>query len=282
MHRTTSAIIEEMESLGRSRSTIKAYSAVIEKFYYHHRKSPADLTGEDAHHYLCHLFRVEEVSGSVYNTHLSALRFLYKNVLEISTDFGKIPRYKRGKTLPVVLSLKEIGRVIEVTDNLKHRTLLMTAYSGGLRVSEVCQLRVFDIDSELMRIRVRNGKGRKDRYVMLSESLLPPLREYYKAYRPKVWLFTSENGEKPLDVRTAQRVFKKSKRKAAIRKPASFHSMRHSFATHLLESGAELCYIQQLLGHASITTTQIYTKITTTGATSIRSPLDYLPLSSRG
>ncbi|MCP3959875.1 MAG: tyrosine-type recombinase/integrase [bacterium] len=278
MHRTTSAIIEELESLGRSRATVKAYSAATEKFYFYHRKSPADLTTKDAHGYLCNLFRVQKVSSSVYNTHLYALRFLYKNVLEKSTDFGKIPRHKRGKTLPVVLSLNEMARVIEVTPNLKHRTLLMTAYSGGLRVSEVCQLRVFDIDSELMQIRVRNGKGRKDRYVMLSESLLPPLREYYKAYRPKIFLFTSANGQKPLDTRTAQKVFARSKKAAGIRKPASFHSMRHSFATHLLEAGAELCHIQKLMGHASITTTQIYTKITTTGATSVRSPLDYLRL----
>ena len=278
MHRTTLAVIEELESLGRSPSTVKAYSAATERFYEYHRKSPADLTCEDAHNYLCHLSRVQKVSGAVYNANLYALRFLYKNVLEKSTDFGKVPHHKRGKTLPVTLSLNEMERIFEATDNLKHRTLLMTAYSGGLRVSEVCHLRVFDIDSELMRIRVRNGKGRKDRYVMLAQSILPRLREYYRAYRPKVWLFTSANGEKPLDVRTAQKVFIKSKKRAGIRKPASFHSMRHSFATHLLEAGAELCYIQELLGHASIKTTQIYTKITTTGATSIRSPLDHLSL----
>ncbi len=278
MHRTTSAIIEELESLGRSRTTVQAYSAVTERFYFYHRKSPADLTNEDAHDYLCDLFRVQKVSGSVYNTNLCALRFLYKNVLEKSTDFGKIPRQKRGKTLPVVMSLNEMGRVFEVTTNLKHRTLLMTAYSGGLRVGEVCRLQIFAIDSELMRIRVRNGKGRKDRYVMLAENLLLPLREYYKIYRPKVWLFTSANGEKPLATRTAQKVFARSKKKAGIRKPVSFHSMRHSFATHLLEAGADLSYIQALLGHASITTTQIYTKVTITGATSIRSPLDYLRL----
>ncbi len=279
MDRTTLAVIESLESLGRSRSTVKAYSAAVEKFYYHHRKSPADLTAEDAHDYLCDLYRIKKVSGAIYNTHLAALRFLYKNVLEASTDFGKIPHPKRGKTLPVVLGPREIEKIFQATTNLKHRTLLMTAYSGGLRVSEACHLRVFDIDSELMRIRVRNGKGRKDRYVMLSESLLPRLREYYKYYRPKVWLFISANGEKPLDVRTAQRVFMKSRKKAGIRKPATFHTLRHSFATHLLETGAELCYIQKLLGHASITTTQIYTKVTTTGATSIRSPLDHLRLS---
>ena len=278
MHKTTSAIIEELESLSRSPATINAYSAATEKFYSYHRKSSADLTTEDGYDFLWHLFKVKKVSGSVYNTHLYALSFLYKNVLEKSLDFGKVPHHKRGKTLPVIMSLNEMRRLIEVTDNLKHRTLLMTSYSGGFRVSEVCQLRVLDIDSELMNIHVRNAKGGKDRYVMLSENLLPRLREYYRVYRPKVWLFTSANGEKPLDIRTAQRVFEKSKKKAGIRKPASFHSMRHSFATHLLEGGAELCHIQQLLGHASIKTTQIYAKVTTTGATSIRSPFDYLQL----
>ncbi len=278
MHRTTSAVIDELESLGRSPNTVAAYSRAVEKFSYHHRKAPSDLTAEDANRYLCHLYRVEKVSGSVYHTNVWALRFLYKQVLELPPDFGKIPKHKRGKTLPVVFSLGEVGRVIEAVDNPKHRTLLMTAYSGGLRVGEVCQLRVFDIDSELMHIRVRNGNVCKDRYVMLGEGRLPALRGYYRAYRPKVWLFSSAAGDKPLCPRTAQRVFTKAKKKAGIRKPASFHTLRHSFATHLLEAGAELRYIQELLGHASIKTTEKYTKVTTTGATSIRSPLDYIPL----
>ncbi|MCP4897912.1 MAG: tyrosine-type recombinase/integrase [bacterium] len=279
MDRTTSAIIEELESLGRSKNTVEAYSRAVEKFSCHHRKPPSDLTCEDAYAYLCNLYRVEKVSGSVYHTHVCALRFLYKQVLEVPPDFGKIPRHKKGKTLPVVFSLNEVGSVIGVVDNLKHRTLLATAYSGGLRVGEVCRLRVFDIDSELMQIRVRNGKGCKDRYVMLSENLLPGLRDYYRAYRPKVWLFSSSAGDKPLDVRTAQRVFAAAKKKAGIRKPASFHTLRHSFATHLLEAGAELRHIQVLLGHSSIRTTEKYTRVTSTGATSIRSPLDYVPLS---
>ncbi len=276
MHRTTSAVIEELESLGRSEHTVKAYSRAVEKFSYHHRKPPSDLTSKDAYDYLCHLYRVEKVSGSVYHTHVCALRFLYKQVLELPPEFGKIPRHKKGKTLPVVLSLNEVARLLEVVDNHKHRTLLATAYSGGFRVGEVCQLRVFDIDSDLMRIRVRNGKGCKDRYVMLSEELLPDLRDYYRAYRPKVWFFPSSAGDKPLDIRTAQRVFTAAKKKAGIRKPASFHTLRHSFATHLLEAGAELRYIQELLGHASIRTTEKYTRVTSTGATSIRSPFDYV------
>ncbi|MCP4964514.1 MAG: tyrosine-type recombinase/integrase [bacterium] len=279
MHRTTYAVIDELESLGRSPSTISAYSKAVEDFSYHHRKAPSDLIGKDAHAYLCHLFRVKKVSGSVYHLHLCALRFLYKEVLELKPDFGKIPKHKKGKTLPVVFSLGEVGRVIESVDNLKHQTLIATAYAGGLRVSEVCRLQVPDIDSELMRIRIRNGKGCKDRYVMLSESLLPRLRTYYRAYRPKLWLFPSAAGDKPLDIRTAQRVFTTAKNKAGIQKPVSFHTLRHSFATHLLETGADLRYIQELLGHASIRTTQMYTKVTTTGATSIRSPLDYVPLS---
>ncbi len=278
MHRTTSAVIEELESLGRSPHTVGAYSRAVEKFSCHHRKAPSDLTCEDANRFLCHLYRVKKVSGSVYHTHVWALRFLYKQVLELPPDFGKIPKHKKGKTLPVVLSPNETGSIFLAVDNLKHRTLLMTAYSGGLRVGEVCQLRVFDIDSELMHIRVRNGKGCKDRYVMLGESLLPPLRDHYRAYRPKVWLFPSAAGDRPLSTRTAQRVFTKAKKRAGIRKPASFHTLRHSFATHLLETGAELRYIQELLGHASIKTTEKYTKVTTTGATSIRSPLDYIPL----
>jgi len=129
-----------------------------------------------------------------------------------------------------------------------------------------------------MVLRVRQGKGKKDRYVMLSESLLPRLRNYYKAFRPKVWLFPSTAGDKPLDSRTAQRIFTAAKKNAGIRKPATFHTLRHSFATHLLEAGAELRYIQELLGHASIRTTQRYTRVTSKGATSLRSPLDYVRL----
>ena len=226
MHRTTSALIEELQALGRSPHTVAVYSKAVEEFSHHHRKAPSDLIGEDAREYLWHLFRVKKVSGSVYHTHLCALRFLYKEVLEQPPDFGKIPRHKKGKTLPVVLSLDETGRIFETVDNLKHQTLLITAYSGGLRVSEVCHLQIPDIDSELMRIRIRNGKGCKDRYVMLAESLLPRLRKYYKACRPKLWLFPAAGGNKPLDVRTAQRVFATAKKNARIRKPASFHTLR--------------------------------------------------------
>lgn len=278
MHLTTKQLREELELRGYTASTIQAYTFAVEKFAAFHRKPAAELTADDARAFLIYLTKERQVSFSFYNTHCSALRFLYDKVLELPNAVVRIPYRRRPKRLPVVLSPTEIKELCHHTPNLKQRCVLMTAYSGGLRVSEVCSLRVSDIDSKRMRIRIRAGKGRKERFVMLADSLLKHLRRYWRHYRPKVWLFPSADGKRPYATRSAQKVFSRAKGRAGIRKDATFHSLRHSFATHLLENGANLLYIQKLLGHSSLHSTQIYTRATTRGATAIRSPLDNLDL----
>ena len=187
-----------------------------------------------------------------------------------------IPRVKRSKKLPVVLSKDEVKRLFDVTVNLKHKAILMTTYSAGLRVDEVTRLKISDIDSGNMQIHIRQGKGDKDRYSLLGESNLKILREYFKVYRPSVWLFPNELSLEPLSTRTAQQVFCDAKNRAGISKDVSIHSLRHSFATHLLKSGVDIVRIQRLLGHTNIQTTSIYLHLTSTDILGVISPLDSL------
>ena len=185
--------------------------------------------------------------------------------------------HKRRRKLPVILSLDEIFRIIATIVNLKHRMMIMTTYSAGLRISELTHLRCHDIDSQEMRILIRSGKGEKGRYVMLSPRLVVDLREYWLAYRPGVWLFPGQDRSQPIGPKTIQRVFKRARDAAGIDKPATPHSLRHSFAVHLLEAGVNLKYIQELLGHSSIQSTLIYLKLAPDCAKAVRSPLDELP-----
>jgi site-specific recombinase XerD len=173
---------------------------------------------------------------------------------------------------------EEVAKLLKVTYNLKHKALLMTAYSAGLRVGEVVRLKVNEIDSKRMQIRVSAGKGAKDRYTLLSATALAVLREYARVYKPKDWLFPGDDGKSHLAERSAQQVFKDSKKKAGILKPATFHTLRHSFATHLLEDGTDIRYIQELLGHDSLETTERYTHVTQKGMERVTSPLDRMQL----
>lgn len=177
--------------------------------------------------------------------------------------------------LPNVLSKEDVKAILEATVNIKHKALLMTIYSGGLRLNEVVHLRLRDIDSKRMVVTVRAGKGKKDREVMLSEALLPILRSYVKAHRPKEYLFEGQDGG-PYSPRSVQQVLKTAMRVAGIKQMASIHTLRHSFATHLLESGTDIRFIQEFLGHQSIKTTEIYTHVTTVTKSKIKSPLDLL------
>jgi integrase/recombinase XerD len=187
----------------------------------------------------------------------SALRFLYRVTLRREDLLVYVPYPRKEKRLPVVLSPEEVSVVLRAVKNRKHRTPLMTIYGSGLRVSEVVKLKVEDIDSARMLIRVRQGKGRKDRRVMLSPVLLKALREYARWYRPAVWLFPGADPEYPLTVSSVQRICKEAGRKSGIGKKVSPHTLRHCFATHMLEDGAELRLIQELLGHESVRTTQL-------------------------
>jgi len=187
---------------------------------------------------------------------------------------GKLPRPRKERKLPVVLARQDVIRLLESVANIKHRALLMLAYSAGLRVSEVVKLRPEDIDANRHMIRIPGGKGQKDRYTVLSEVALEVLREYWRVYRPKKWLFPGSKEGSHITTRTAEKILENARKKAGIPKHITIHTLRHSFATHLLESGTDLRYIQELLGHKSSKTTEIYTHVSERDIGRIKSPLD--------
>lgn len=238
---------------------------------------PEKARREDLRAYLVWMATSGIASAAYCNGARAAIKFLYEVVLKQTDKVSELPVMKRPEQLPEVLSTEEVQRLFRVTPNLKHRALLMVAYSAGLRVSEAAQLRVSDIDSKRMLIRVEGGKGKKDRYTLLSKVALEVLRDYYKAYQPKDWLFRGEDGQGHLAARSAHHVFHDASIRAGIRKPVTFHSLRHSFATHLLENGVDVRYIQELLGHKNVKTTEIYTHVSQSALGRIRSPLDSLP-----
>jgi site-specific recombinase XerD len=235
------------------------------------------LGPEDIRTYQVYLTRDRKLSASSLIVVTAALRFLYKVTLQKPWIVDLIPRPKTPQKLPVILSPEEVAGLFHATTNLKHRTLLMTMYSGGLRVAEVTHLRVRDIDSRRMVIRIEQGKGRKDRYVMLSPYLLSVLREYWKAFRPTDVLFASPKSGRPLSREAVNDAFHRARRRARIHKPVFPYSLRHAYATHLLEGGINLRVIQTLLGHRSLRTTQLYTHVAGSYLQDTQSPLDRLP-----
>jgi len=223
--------------------------------------------------FLRYLVLERKVSTSYQNQAINAVKFYYERVLGGHRKVYLVERPREEKTLPIVLSEKEIGDLLKATENIKHKSILMLAYSAGLRLSELINVKLTDIDSQRMQIRVEQAKGNKDRYSLLSNRLLELLREYFLAYKPKIWLFEGAKGGQ-YSVNSIQAIMKESVKKAGIKKKVSVHTLRHSFATHLLENGTDLRYIQVLLGHASSKTTEVYTHITTKGFDQIKSPLD--------
>ncbi len=262
---------------GNSPKTVKAYVYQARGFL-HFSPFPVDQIDQDlVHNYLVHLKDVRKLSGSTINQALFAIKFMFIEVIHKPWDTNRFRCHKMPQKLPVVLSIEEIFRIVAKVVNLKHRTIIMTTYSAGLRIDEVTHLKCLDIDSDAMRIVIRNAKGQKDRLVMLSPRLLPDLREYWLVYRPGVWLFPGQNRSQPIGPKTVQRAFKRARDEAGIVKPATPHSLRHSFAVHLLEAGVNLKYIQELLGHSSIQSTLRYLKLAPECAKAVRSPLDQLP-----
>ena len=265
-----------MDLKGYSPITTKYYINHVGNFAKYHKKSPNLLGEKEIQEYLHYCITkrclTEGSVGSIY----TALKILYTKVLNRTWDINKIPRIKECRRLPVVLSPEEIKAIFDAAPNIKHKAIFMTIYSAGLRVSEVCNLKVTDIDSKNMSIFIRQGKCKKDRYSLLSELNLQVLREYWKEYKPKEYLFSGRYRTDAITPRSVQRVFQKSKEKAEITKPATVHTLRHSFATHLLDTGTDICYIQRLLGHTRITTTTIYLHLRRMDLLNIKSPLDIL------
>ena len=252
--------IDDLRLKNFSPKTIKVYVHAVAKFARHFGRSPDLLSPEDVREYLVHLLE-RGLARSTCVVVRNALRHLYTDTLGRADVFEKLPRPKRETKLPVVLSREEVHRLFCTVTNLKQKALFMVAYDAGLRLSEIIHLRLEDIDSERMVIRVRQGKGKKDRYARLTPGLLKLLREYWTVYRPKALLFPGATPDKVYDLATPGHLLKKVCRKAGITKRVSMHTLRHSFATHLLEAGTNLRVIQQLLGHDKIQTTSLYTHI---------------------
>lgn len=262
--------------LGRSPKTIQAYAGGVKDFLMHTKKDVEDICADDAYRYLVDLNDGKKLAGATINQRRAALHAFYDNILEKPLPKKVLKYSKRPRRIPQSLSPEEVVALLKATRNLKHRTAFMTMYSAGLRIEEATHLKSPDIDSTNMRIHIRAGKGNKDRRVMLSERLLVNLREYWKQYRPKGWLFPGSNPQQPITASTLQRAFKKALSRARIQKPATPHSLRHSFAIHLLEAGTSLRYIQELLGHNCFQSTMVYLKAVPESATAVKSPLDLL------
>ena len=262
---------------GYSANTIRVY---CQEFHYLLRllgqQAVAELEKKQVCSYLLWLVRKGIYSASRIHTAVNALKFYFEKVLGRDKCFYDLPRPKKPEKLPSVLAEAEIVSLVKKTANLKHRALLMTAYAAGLRVSELVALRLNDIDSKRMMIHIHGGKGKKDRMVPLSRLLLETLRAYVRQFRPAVYLFEGDKGGAPYSSRSAQEVLRQAKQRAGIRKSGSIHSLRHSYATHLLEGGTDIRYIQSFLGHKSLATTMIYTHVGQLKIESIQSPLDKL------
>ncbi len=263
-----------MELKGLSPRTQKTYRLCVRRFVAHFGRSPEALGTEDIRSYLHYLLRERQVSASSVNQHYSALKFIYETTLGLEWQATQIPRTKRPKKLPVILSQDEVRGLLASVRTVKHRSLLATIYSGGLRLMEALELRVADIDSDRILIRVRQGKGQKERYTLWSHYALRLLREYWGYERPRDWLFPGRLAHRPLSPSSVQRVMKRALVPAGISKPASVHTLRHCFATHLLESGVDLYHIQRMMGHGHASTTAIYLHVTRRSLTDMVRPMD--------
>jgi site-specific recombinase XerD len=269
---------EDMQVRNLALNTQTSYLQQVSLFARHFHKSPSELGHEEIRSYQVYLTTEKKLAPGSILIAVAALRFLYKVSLKREWPFDEIiPAPKKPQKLPVLLSPEEVLHFLECVGSMKHRAILTTCYAAGLRISEAVRLKPNDVDSQRMVIRVEQGKGQKDRYVMLSPKLLETLRTYWRAARPKEWLFVGNIPGQPIDRSAVERVCQKARQLSGIHKPISPHSMRHAFAVHLLESGTDVRTIQLLLGHRSLATTARYLRIATSKVCSASSPLDLLP-----
>jgi integrase/recombinase XerD len=271
-------MIRAMELKNLSNHSQRAYLAAVTGIARHYRRSPDKVTNKMIEDYLLYLKNEKDNSPNSCSSVLTGLRFFYKNVMkkEISIGYSvrKIPR-----KLPTVLTKEQVWKITCAPENLKHRLILMTTYAAGLRASEVIALKPGHIESQRMLIKVEDGKGRKDRYTMLSVRLLDELRHYYRKFRPKTYLFPSsfkKRKDRPLSYEAVRSIYEKARKNAGVKKGEGLHTLRHSFATHLLEAGYDIRKIQVLMGHARLTTTMIYLHVSRETLSKIPSPLDLI------
>lgn len=260
---------------GLAAKTRTDYLRAMRALVKHCRVTPERITLENIQAFQQHLVQVRKISFSSFNVYAAGIRFFFRYVIVRDWKIDAIPYQKPPpRKLPQILNRAEIQALFRATVDLRRRAILMTVYSCGLRVSEARNLRISDIDSQRMVIRIEKGKGGKDRYVMLSKTLLAVLREYFRKFRPKTWLFENEDSGRPLCVSTLEKVFHRARVACSISKPVTIHSLRHAFATHLLESGTNTRVIQMLLGHRSLRSTEIYTHVASEFLKKVRSPVE--------
>jgi len=265
--------LNKLEIKKYANNTIKTYVTCFEKFINHfYSKNIDHLNENDIRNYLMYLVH-NKSSNSYINQSINAIKFYYEIVLGLPNRFYNIERPRKEKKLPIILSKEEAKQLISVTKNMKHKCIIALLYSSGLRRNELINLKIQDIDSKRMVIKVNNTKGNKDRYTLLADSILNDLREYYKIFTPKIYLFEGQKGNK-YSASSIASIITNATKKAKINKKVTPHTLRHSFATHLLENGTDLRYIQVLLGHNSSKTTEIYTHVATNNFSSIKNPLD--------
>lgn len=264
-----------MTLAGMSPKTLVSYGRSLAQMSLHFKAVPTSVDGEEVQEYLYGLAKQKDFSESYFKFSVYALRYAY---VTMGLDAGRLelPEMKRRQTLPVVLSREECRRLFAAPKLIKHRVILSFIYSAGLRLSELRGLLLTDIDSDRMQVRIREGKGGKDRYVTLSPLMLRGLREYFKACRPEKYLFNGQNAGEPLAERGLQWLLKEAVRKSGIRKEVTLHTLRHSYATHLLEDGVDIVTIKEQLGHSRIETTMMYLHIAQVRRTLPHSPLDTL------
>jgi integrase/recombinase XerD len=258
---------------GFSPKTQKTYYQNLVKFLQNVSSNPHEITKENIKDYLYYLIRDRELSESTLRQARCAITYFFAQTLSMPIEVENIPCLKKPKKLPTVFSIDEVFRIIKAVDNMKHRMILMLAYSSGLRVGELVKIKITDIRRNIMRLAVRQGKGYKDRYAILSSVCLTHLEKYWRIYRPDDWLFRGQKKNMPISIRAVQHAYEKAKQKAGIARPGGIHSLRHSFATHMLETGSGIFQLQKFLGHKHLYTTLIYAHISEENVIA-RSPLD--------
>jgi integrase/recombinase XerD len=270
-------MVTDLQLKGITLRTQKRYLREVNLMADYFDRPLEELGEKEVKEYLVHMLETRKLSRGTYRGYVAGIKFLYKTTLNREEVVEKIRYPKAKKTLPVVLDLAEIKALLSVMENLKHRALLTITYSAGLRVSEAAKLKVTDIDSKRMMVRVQQGKGRKDRYSILSQTALELLRQYWRHYRPKDWLFEGQKEGSHICYTSIRNIFVEAMKRAGIKKPANPHTLRHSFATHLIEAGTSLHHVQLLLGHRSPTTTTVYLHVSKMNLAQVCSPLDSIP-----
>jgi site-specific recombinase XerD len=268
--------IQELQLKGYSKKTVDNYTKAVERLVGFYKKPPLRISAEEIKEYIIHLKNEKKLDAATCNLNLAAIKYFYRYFKKDDADISNISQQKQIKKIPVVLSTGEVQNLLEHISNLKHKAILTTIYSAGLRLNELVHLEIRDVDSKRMSLHIRDGKGKKDRYTILSSKTLELLRLYYKCYKPRRWLFEGRTPGKPVCPRLIQSIITAAVRKVKLGKKVSSHTLRHSFATHLLEAGYQLQLIQHVLGHKNVKTTTVYTHVTDIMRENLKSPLDLM------